>query len=95
VNNRANNCEEWHFLGRGEWERWTAEECRNNDERQAVLDFLSQLEANPLIVSGYSLGPGFPGRFFEILDTCPVAVTWLVAEEICDVTLLRIENLPL
>jgi hypothetical protein len=95
VTTRSSNCDEWHFLGWSEWERWSVEECRDNNERRVVLEFLRRLEANPLEVTGTSLGPGFPGRFFEFPEGSTTAVTWLVVEEICVVTLLRIENIPL
>ncbi|MFN2525532.1 MAG: hypothetical protein ABR505_04620 [Actinomycetota bacterium] len=40
------------------------------------------------------MGPGFEGRFLLFLDEAHVVVTWLVAEEICVVTLLKIESIP-
>ena len=37
---------------------------------------------------------GFEGRFIRYLETAPVVVTWLVVEELCLVTVLRVENIP-
>jgi hypothetical protein len=88
------HCEAWHFLGRHEWERWNREECESHEHRLAVLNLLAQLESDPLLVPSTPLGLGFEGRFFHFLESIPVVVTWLLAEEICVVTLLRIEYIP-
>ena len=88
------NCEEWHFLGRQEWDRWSKEECENQEHRSAVLSFLEQLEADPLLVPSTPVGQGFAGRFYHFIDMVPVVVTWLLAPEICVVTLVRIEYIP-
>lgn len=60
----------------------------------AVLECLATLEANPLVIQGTPLGPGFPGRYFSDVQGAPVLVTWFVEEVICVVTLLQIENIP-
>lgn len=87
-------CGQWHFLGRAEWERWKREECEDDTQRSAVARFLTDLAADPLLIEGTPVGLGFQGRFFRYLEAAPVIVTWLVAEEICVVTVLRIESIP-
>lgn len=78
----------------GEWTRWTKEECQNSEEHDAVARFLTELGRDPLLIEGTPVGLGFEGRFFQYLETVPIIVYWLVAEEICVVTLIQIENIP-
>jgi hypothetical protein len=59
-----------------------------------VAHFLAELEQDPYPSEKTSVGPGFPNRYFQFLAHTPVVVTWLIADEICVVTLLRLENVP-
>lgn len=88
------SCESWDFLGRSEFDRWSEEDCLDEGHRIAVLKFLARLEQDPLAAPATPVGGGFEGRFFHFLDDAPVVITWLVAQEICVVTLLQIENIP-
>jgi len=59
-----------------------------------VNEFLGALGTDPLLIEGDPIGMGFEGRFIRYLETAPVVVTWLVVEELCLVTVLRVENIP-
>ena len=60
----------------------------------AVANFLVELARDPLLIEGTPVGMGYQGRFFRYLDTVPVIVYWLIAEELCVVSLLQIESIP-
>lgn len=87
-------CESWDLRGLGELDRWGREECQNDKHRHAVSEFLEALGTDPLVIEGDPVGMGFEGRFIRYLDIAPVLVTWLVVEELCLVTVLRVENIP-
>lgn len=53
------DCDTWHFLGWREWQRWSSEECRDDRDRDIVLEFLQGLKADPLAVQGSRLGLHF------------------------------------
>jgi hypothetical protein len=92
--NRNADCDTWDFLGRQEFERWSAEESQSEEQRQSVLRFLTNLEQDPRTVPATAMDAPFEGRFFEILKEANVVVTWMTVPKICVVTLLRIENIP-